>query len=517
MIQIYDTTLRDGSQGEGISLSLQDKLNLTKRLDEAGFHYIEGGWPGSNPKDMAYFNEVKKLKLKNAKVAAFGSTRRAHKKTSQDDNVKALLEAKTKAVTIFGKSWDFQVKTVFKIALKENLAMIEDTVHFFRSKKIEVIYDAEHFFDGFKENPEYAMATLGAAVKGGANYLALCDTNGGSLPELIREGVRTARVRFQLPLGIHCHNDMDLAVANSVAAVDEGCVMVQGTMNGYGERCGNANLTSIIPALQLKMGKVCLSPKHLKKLTELSHYVAEVANMPMENGQPFAGFSAFAHKGGVHVNAVMKNAKTYEHIEPETVGNIRRFLISELSGRSNILEKAKAMNLPLDKDSPATKKILDEIQELENEGYHFEAAEASFELLIKKALGKHKKFFELSSFKVSDEKLETGELRTEATVKISVNGEEQLMAAEGDGPVHALDQALRKAIEKFYPIIRKLHLVDYKVRVINAQAGTAAKVRVFIQFQDEKEDWSTIGVSTNVIDASCHALIDGLEYKLLKS
>lgn len=517
MIQVYDTTLRDGSQGEGISLSLQDKLNLTRHFDDFGFHYIEGGWPGSNPKDMAYFLEARKLKLKNAKVTAFGSTRRAHKKVSQDDNVKALLEAKTKAVTVFGKSWDFQVKEVFKTSLKENLAMIEETVHYLRSKKLEVLFDAEHFFDGFKENPEYALDALGAAVKGGAQYLVLCDTNGGSMPELIREGVRTARIRFQTPLGIHCHNDMELGVTNSVAAVQEGCLMVQGTVNGYGERCGNANLTSILPILQLKLSKVCVNPRKLKKLTELSHYVAEVVNMPMSNGQPFTGHSAFAHKGGVHVNAVVKNAKTYEHIEPEAVGNARRFLVSELSGRSNILEKAKSLNLPLDKSSPAAKKVLEEIQKLEHEGYQFEAAEASFELLIKKAIGKHKKFFDLLGFKVSDEKLETGELRTEASVKLKIGDEEELMASEGDGPVHALDQALRKALVKFYPAIEKLHLIDYKVRVVNAQAGTAAKVRVFIEFQDEKENWSTIGVSTNVIDASWHALVDGIEYKLLKS
>jgi len=350
MIQVYDTTLRDGTQGEGMSLSLQDKLNLTKRFDEFGMNYIEGGWPGSNPKDMAYFLEVKKIKLKNAKVVAFGSTRRAHKKPSQDLNLKALLEAKTKVVTIFGKAWDFQVKAIFKTSLKENLAMIEESVHFLKSKRLEVIYDAEHFFDGFKENPEYALKSLEAAVKGGASVLALCDTNGGSLPELIREGIRTARIRFQVPLGIHCHNDMNLGVANSVAAIQEGAQMVQGTMNGYGERCGNANLTSVIPILQLKLGKTCVSLKQLKKITDLSHYVAEVANMPMENNQPFTGMSAFAHKGGVHVNAVVKDAKTYEHMDPTHVGNNRRFLISELSGKSNILEKTRAMNLKLDKD-----------------------------------------------------------------------------------------------------------------------------------------------------------------------
>jgi len=500
-----------------MSLSLQDKLNLTKHFDDFGFHYIEGGWPGSNPKDMAYFLEVKKLGLKQAVIASFGSTRRAHKKTSQDDNVKALLEAKTKAVTIFGKSWDFQVKEVFKTSLKENLAMIEETVHHLRSKKVEVIYDAEHFFDGFRENPEYALETLCAAVKGGASYLVLCDTNGGSLPELIREGVRTARIRFQVPLGIHCHNDMNLGVANSLAAVEEGCLMVQGTVNGYGERCGNANLTSIIPILQIKMGKVCLNPKQLKYLTELSHYVAEVANMPMQNNQPFTGSSSFAHKGGVHVNAVLKNAKTYEHMDPEVIGNNRRFLVSELSGKSNVLELAKAFNLSLDKDAPEIKKILEEIQNLENEGYQFEAAEASLELLIRRAIGKYKNFFTLCGFKVSDEKIETGELRTEATVKVRVGDKEELMAAEGDGPVNALDRALRKALVKFYPVIEKIHLTDYKVRVINGQAGTAAKVRVFIQFQDEKEDWATVGVSTNIIDASWHALVDAIEYKLLKS
>ncbi len=521
-IQIYDTTLRDGTQGEGMSLSLNDKLLLAGRFDRFGVDYIEGGWPGSNPKDLAFFREAKKIKFKHARVVAFGATRRAHVKTTHDDNLKALLEAKTKVVTIFGKSWDFHVAEVFKTSLKENLNMIRESVDFLKSKKLEVIYDAEHFFDGFKENPDYAIASLREAVRGGADLLCLCDTNGGSLPHQIAVGVKRVRKSFRgVPIGIHVHNDGDLAVANSITAVEHGAIQVQGTFNGYGERLGNANLTSIIPNLQLKLGLRVLPEKNLRQLTKLSHYVAEVCNMPIENNQPYTGRSAFAHKGGVHVNAMLKNSKTYEHISPVLVGNHRRFLISELSGKSNVLLKAKELKLALDKDTPETRKILNKVQDMENEGYQFEAAEASFELLMKKELGKYKKFFTVEKAVLSNEMIGDKNPTVGATVRIAVDKgskKEHKEATEvGNGPVDALYKAFRKVLAGFYPVIEKIRLSDYKVRVVDSQAGTAAKVRVFIQFQDETDSWSTVGVSENIIEASWQALVEAIEYKLLKS
>lgn len=517
-IQIYDTTLRDGTQGEGMSLSLNDKLLLARRFDRFGVDYIEGGWPGSNPKDLAFFKEVKKIKFGHARVVAFGATRRAHAKAASDDNLKALLEAKTKTVTIFGKSWDFHVTEVFKTSLKENLNMIRESVDFLKSKKLEVIYDAEHFFDGFQENPEYALKTLREAVRAGADLICLCDTNGGSLPHQIAVGVKRVRKSFRgVPIGIHVHNDGDLAVANSITAVEHGAIQVQGTFNGYGERLGNANLTSIIPNLQLKFRLHVVSEKKLRQLTELSHYVAEVCNMPVENNQPYTGRSAFAHKGGVHVNAMLKNSKTYEHISPVLVGNHRRFLVSELSGKSNVLLKAKELNLALNKDTPETRKILSKVQDLENEGYQFEAAEASFELLMKKELGKYKKFFTVKEAEVLTEKIGEGSPESRASVKLEVKGEEAAAVEKGDGPVDALYKGLAKALIPFYPVIAKIHLSDYKVRVVDSKAGTAAKVRVFIQFQDETDSWSTVGVSENIIEASWQALVEAIEYKLLKS
>ena len=517
-IQIYDTTLRDGTQGEGISLSLNDKLFLAKRLDAFGVNYIEGGWPGSNPKDMAFFREAKKIRFKHAKVAAFGSTRRAHVKVSNDDQVKMLLDAQTKVITIFGKSWDFHVQEVFKTSLKENLTMIWDTVDFLKSKKRYVIYDAEHFFDGFHENPEYAIQTIREAAKAGADLVCLCDTNGGSAPHQIAVAMKRARKAIRIPIGIHCHNDGDLAVANSVAAVEHGAIQVQGTINGYGERCGNANLTSIVPVLQLKLGFRVVSEKKLKELTELSHYVAEVCNMPIENNQPFTGQSAFAHKGGVHVNAMMKNRKTYEHINPILIGNRTRFLVSELSGKSNVLLKSEELHLGLSKDKPETRAILEKIQNLENQGYQFEAAEASFELLMKKELGKYKKFFKVKKAEVRTEEIGEGSPRSEASVKLEVDGKETDSIQNGDGPVDALYKAIAVALVRFFPVIQEIHLTDYKVRVVNPQDGTAAKVRVFIQFQDKTGNtWTTVGVDQNIIEASWKALVDAIEYKLLKS
>ncbi len=515
-ILFYDTTLRDGSQAEGISLSSHDKILIAKRLDQFGIHYIEGGWPGSNPKDMEFFTLVKKAGIQRSKIAAFGSTRRAHMKVKEDSQIKALLDAGTKVVTVFGKSWDFHVMEVFKTSLKENLLMIYETVAYLKDRKIEVIYDAEHFFDGFKANPEYALKTLQQAARAGANNLTLCDTNGGTLPHEVRHAILKVKRSLKTPLGIHCHNDSELAVANSIQAVGEGCVLVQGTINGYGERCGNANLASIIPDLQFKMKVPCFPAKKMKELTKLSHYVAEVCNMPLVNNQPFTGRSAFAHKGGVHINAMVKNAKTYEHVEPKALGNYRRYLVSELGGKTNIMIKAEELEMKFQKDSPEAKKILAEIQRLEYEGYQFEAAEASFELLVQRVLGKYKPFFEPGAVSVRTGEIGAGRPRSVADVQVTAQGVEHFESADGDGPVNALDSALRKALAKTYPVIDEIHLTDYKVRVVNSEAGTAAKVRVFIEFQDKQKTWTTVGVHENIIEASWKALVEAIEYKLHK-
>lgn len=514
-ILLYDTTLRDGTQMEGISLSANDKIQIAKRLDEFGIDYIEGGWPGSNPKDMVFFKEITKAGIRRAKIAAFGSTRRMHTKVQDDRNVQALLESRARVVTIFGKSWDFHVTEVFCASLKENLAMISDTVAYLKSKKREVIYDAEHFFDGFRANPDYAVKTLQAAAKAGADNITLCDTNGGMLPHEIRRAILRVKRSIKTPLGIHCHNDSEMAVANSIQAVGEGCTLVQGTMNGIGERCGNANLVSILPVLQLKMGMRCLSDRKLQELTQVSHFVAELCNLPIMRNQPFTGPAAFAHKGGVHINAMIKNPGTYEHMDPKKIGNNRRFLVSELGGKSNIMLKARELELDIPKDSPESRKIHQEIQRLENDGYQFEAAEASFKLLVKRIMGKSKTFFEVKDVAVRAENIGDGSPRSVAEVKLVAGGEEQFVVAEGDGPVNALDRALRKALMPTYPAIREAHLSDYKVRVVNTQAGTAAKVRVFIQFQDKDHVWTTVGVNENIVEASWIALIDAIEYKLL--
>ena len=515
-ILLYDTTLRDGTQCEGISLSLQDKIRIAQRLDQFGIHYIEGGWPGSNPKDLAFFKEIKKAGIRKARVAAFGSTRKARMKVSEDPQIKALLEAETKTVTIFGKSWDFHVTEVFKISLKENLQMIYDSVYYLKSKKKEVIYDAEHFFDGFRVNPEYAMKTLQAAARAGADNLSLCETNGGRLPHEIRHAILRVKRSIKTPLGIHVHNDGELGVANSLQAVGEGIVLVQGTINGIGERCGNANLVSIIPNLQFKMNRQCLPPQKMKELTAVSHYVAEICNMPLMVNQPFTGRAAFAHKGGVHINAMMKNAKTYEHMDPRLIGNHRRFLVSELGGKTNIMLKARELRLDLEKESAETRNILTEIQRLESEGYQFEAAEASFELLVHHLMGHEKKFFETKDVVVSSERIGQDNPLVEADVTVLVKGKEESRAASGNGPVDALYKALRDALMKFYPVLEKIHLTDYKVRVVNSAGGTGAKVRVFIEFQDEKKTWTTVGVNENVIEASWKALVEAIQYKLLK-
>ncbi len=515
-IAIYDTTLRDGSQGEGVNFSLHDKLLITSRLDELGVDFIEGGYPLSNPKDTAYFREVRGLDLKHAKVVAFGMTRRRDTAAGDDPGMKALIDAGTGAVTIVGKTWDLHATEVLGVGLDENLAMIADSVAFCSSRVAEVIYDAEHFFDGHRRNPEYALKTLKAAVDAGAAWLVLCDTNGGSLPEQVADAVAKVVNAFPtVKVGIHTHNDGELAVANSLAAVRAGATQVQGTINGIGERCGNVDLCSVIANLALKYpGLDLLQPGKLTHLTEVSRYVYETANMNFRSDQPFVGTSAFAHKGGMHVHAVRKLASSYEHIDPTLVGNERRVLVSELSGRSNIAEKLAEFGL--EADHALMTKVLDRVQDLENEGYQFEAAEASFVLLVEKLAGRYRPWFERLGYRVSVENGPEGTPLTEATVKVKVGERVEHTVSEGDGPVNALDGALRKALEPHYPRLRELHLVDYKVRVINERAGTAARVRVVIESQDDGDVWGTVGVSENVIEASWLALLDAFEHKLGK-
>jgi 2-isopropylmalate synthase len=513
---IYDTTLRDGTQGEGVSLSVDDKLKIAKKLDQLGVHYIEGGWPGSNPKDMEFFQRAKELDLKHAKIAAFGSTRRFGVTADADANLNMIIESGVEAVAIFGKSWDFHVTEALGTTLEENLNMIYESVRFLKEKGLEVIYDAEHFFDGYKHNPEYALATIRKAAEAGADWLALCDTNGGSLPHEISEIVARVRKEVDTPIGIHCHNDGELAVANSLAAVAAGVTQVQGTMNGLGERCGNANLISIIPNLQLKLGYACVPEEQLKQLTNTSRYVYEIANITPPNVQPFVGQSAFAHKGGMHVSAILKAAETYEHIHPEVVGNTRRVLVSELSGQSNLLFKAQELNLEIDKNKPEGRAIIEKVKDLEHQGYQYEGAEASFELLVRKGLGEYEEVFTVESFKVLMEKIGENEIITEATVKVNVNGQIVHTVAEGNGPVNALDNALRKALEAFFPDIKEMYLTDYKVRVLSEHEATASKVRVLIEStKDGHDSWSTVGVSPNVIEASWEALLDSMRYALL--
>jgi len=515
-IALYDTTLRDGTQGAGITLSADDKLRIAERLDEFGIDYIEGGWPGSNPKDMEFFERAQDCSWRHARITAFGSTRRAGIAPEQDENLRTIIAARTPAAALVGKSWDLHVREALHTTLDENLRMIEDSVRYLRGQGIEVVYDAEHFFDGWKANPEYALATLQAARRGGADVVVLCDTNGGCLPFEIRAGVEAARRAGDGPLGIHTHNDGDLGVANTLVAVASGAIHVQGTVNGLGERCGNANLISIIPNLQLKMGYRCVPEVSLSRLGELSRYVSEVANMAPNEYQPFVGRNAFAHKAGLHVSAVMAHPPTYEHIPPEAVGNERRVLVSDLSGRSNVLYKAQEMGVDLSKDRPEVREILAELKRLEHEGFQFEGAEASFELLMRRTMGQYRPAFTLKSLRVMVEKREAGECTAEASIRVAVEGQEEHTAAEGNGPVHALDRALRKALERFYPEIGRVRLVDYKVRVLNADAATAARVRVLIQSTDGTRTWGTVGVSENVVEASWQALVDSLEYVLLK-
>ena len=516
-ISLYDTTLRDGTQGAGITLSADDKIRIAERLDEFGIDYIEGGWPGSNPKDMEFFARARRRTWRHARITAFGSTRRAGVGADRDENLNTILAAETPAAAVFGKSWDLHVREALHTTLEENLEMIEDSVRYLRGRGIEVVYDAEHFFDGWKANPAYARETLRAARRGGAEVIVLCDTNGGCLPYEIAAGIEAARDAVETPLGIHAHNDGDLGVANTLVAVRCGAVHVQGTVNGVGERCGNADLISVIPNLQLKMGYACVPEASLTRLGELSRYVSELANMAPNEYQPFVGMNAFAHKGGVHVSAVMAHPPTYEHIPPEMVGNARRVVISDLSGRSNVLYKAQEMGVDLSKDRPEVREILAELKRLEHEGYQFEGAEASFELLMRRMMGQHTPAFALKGFGVMVQKRQEGACTAEASIRVEVDGQEEHTAAEGNGPVHALDRALRKALERFYPEIRRVRLVDYKVRVLNADAATAARVRVLIQSTDGIRTWGTVGVSENVVEASWQALVDSLGYVLLFS
>lgn len=515
-VQIYDTTLRDGSQAEGISFSREDKVKIALRLDRAGFHYIEGGWPGSNPKDIEFFKTIRNHTLANATLTAFGSTRKPGLAAENDANIRSILETGVKAAAIFGKSWDFHVTAALGTTLEENLAMIRDTVAFLKRCGIEVIYDAEHFFDGYKANPVYALETVRAAKEGGASTIVLCDTNGGSLPGEIREIITLVREKFGDPLGIHAHNDSDTAVANTITAVQAGAVHVQGTINGYGERSGNANLCSVIPNLTLKCGIETISRENLAHLTELSRFVDEVANMHPNPRQPFVGESAFAHKGGIHVSALLNDARTYEHINPETVGNSRRVLVSELSGMSSLLYKYKELNLQVDGEGSAGRSILEDVKNLENQGFQFEDAEGSFELLVRKAKGEYTEPFNLEALRLLVELKENGPAYSEAIIKVKVGNRIMHTAAEGNGPVNALDNALRKALEGFYPCIKSMYLTDYKVRVIDEKDGTGAAVRVHIETADGPSSWGTVGVSHNIIEASWQALVDSIAYGLLK-
>ena len=519
-IYIYDTTLRDGTQGENINFTAEEKIKIAKRLDDIGIHYIEGGWPGSNPRDKRFFELAKQESFTTARIAAFGSTRRAGTAVEADANLQALLESDTPVVTLVGKSWDLHVIDVMKNTAEENQAMIRESVAYLKQHGRTVFYDAEHFFDGYKANPGFAMESLRAAVEGGAEMLVLCDTNGGTLPfemERIVKEVRDALDDDPVKLGIHTHNDCGLAVANTIIAVNAGAVMVQGTINGYGERCGNADLTSIVPLLKAKMNRKCISDENLTKIRKLSRFVSETANMTPLNSRPFVGKSAFAHKGGIHVSAIMKNPLAYEHMDPEIVGNKRRVLVSDLSGKSNIEYKAKELGINLDGNGLNSQKIVSEIKRMEEEGYQFDVADGSFKIMMEKFTDQFKPRFELDSFRVTIEKEKDRPCTSYAMIKIKVDGAEEITAAEGHGPISSLDNALRKALSNFFPDLSDMGLVDFKVRVMDGQKGTAAKVRVFIESRDYDNIWTTVGVSEDIIEASWQALADSFQYKLAGS
>jgi 2-isopropylmalate synthase len=523
-IYIYDTTLRDGAQREGLALSIEDKLRIARRLDALGVPFIEGGWPGANPKDVQFFWQLKETPLIQAQVTAFCSTRRPGQVAAEDTMLQPVLSAGTEWITLFGKSWDLHVTTGLQTTLAENLAMIDDTIRYFCSQGRRVIYDAEHWFDGYRANPDYALQTLAIAVTAGAEWLVLCDTNGGTLPQEVSAVVTTVHTWLQTfpeprpQLGIHTHNDSGTAVANAMAAVAAGATMVQGTINGYGERCGNANLCTLIPNLQLKLGYPCIASARLETLAETSRFISEVVNLAPDDHAPYVGRSAFAHKGGIHVSAVEREPKTYEHIDPAAVGNSRRIVVSDQAGLSNVLVKARSFGLRLERHDPASRQLLNRLKTLEHEGYQFEAAEASFELLMREALGDRPRFFDLKGFHINCQHQGNGtdhSSQSLATIKVAVEGEDILAAAEGNGPVAALDAALRKALLNFYPAIAHFHLSDYKVRIIDSGAGTAAKTRVLVESGDGAQRWTTLGVSTNIIEASYQAVTEGLEYGLM--
>ncbi len=513
-LKLYDTTLRDGSQCAGISFSMRGKLEIARRLDEVGIDYIEGGWPGSNPKDIEFFSEAKKINFKRSRLVAFGSTRRPNISAKEDLNLHAILEAGTRTATLVGKSWPLHVREALNTTLEENLNMIYDSIAFLKDEGMEVFFDAEHFFDGYHYDPEYAIKTLKAAEEAGADTIVLCDTNGGNLPHQIEAAFKVVTSQLSVQLGIHAHNDSELAVANTLSGVRAGALQVQGTINGYGERCGNANLCSIIPTLQLKMNYQLLSDAELKELSNLSYFISELANMPLNSSQPYVGRNAFAHKGGIHVSAIDKNPETYEHISPDLVGNKRKVLVSELAGKSNVISKARELGLEL-KDQQETRELVKKVKELENEGYQYEGAEASFQLLLRRLRGKREALFDLTSAKVIVDKRNQGEVLAEATIRLTIGGHEKHTAAAGDGPVNALDKALRKALVTDYPVIKDIRLTDYKVRVIDARDGTSSRVRVLIESQGFETSWSTVGVSPNIIEASWQALVDSIEYGVL--
>lgn len=516
-VNILDSTLRDGAQAQGISFSLEDKIKVVQCLDELGISYIEAGNPGSNPKDMEFFKKIKNYKLKNAKLAAFGSTRRPKSKAEDDKNIQNLLEAGTDVVVVFGKSWDFHVTDILKTELMENIQMIYDTVSYLREKGREVIFDAEHFFDGYKSNREYAMEVLEGAKKAGASYLVLCDTNGGAFPQEIYTATKEAVERFGNCVGIHCHNDTGMAVANSVMAVQAGATQVQGTFVGFGERCGNANLSTIIPNLQIKLNYDVIPEMKLRETTTAARFISEISNITLDENSPYVGNGAFAHKGGMHIDAVCKVPHSFEHIDPALVGNARRFLVSEVSGKSTILREIGNIFPQLSKDSPEIGKITERLKELEYEGYQFEGAQGTIELVMRKIIGKYKPFFQLEHFKIIGEQPASGGgFSSTALINISVDGKTEITAAEGDGPVNALDRALRKALEVFYPQLKEVRLIDYKVRVLDTENATEAKVRVLIESTDGVDTWSTVGVSRDIIQASWIALVDSIEYKLIK-
>lgn len=516
-VEIYDTTLRDGAQAEDVSFSVEDKLRITQKLDELGIPYIEGGWPGANPKDTGYFREVRRLPLRHSCVVAFGATRKASNKVQQDAGIKTLLGAQTEVVTVVGKTWDLHVTEALGISLKKNVEIISDSLAYLKSKKRRVFFDAEHFFDGYKSNPDHAMATLLAAAQAGVDCVVLCDTNGGTMPWELQEIFSRVVREVKAPLGIHAHNDADMAVANSVLSAQLGATLIQGTVNGLGERCGNANLCSIIPNLQVKLKMRCLTDEQLGRLKEASRFVYEIANLSPNSRLPYVGESAFAHKGGIHVHAVRKNPLTYEHVRPEIVGNRQRFLVSDYAGKSMVLQKAAEYRIKIAENSSELREILEGLKALENQGYQFEGAEGSFELLVRKATGHHNRFFDLVGFRVIVEKREGQEEPvSEATIMVKVDGVAEHTAAIGHGPVNALDNALRKALEKFYPQLKDVRLLDYKVRVLSTGEGTGSRVRVLIESGDADRKWGTVGVSENIIEASWQALADSIEYKLLR-